>query len=118
MIPKEIVAQILWSTIEEFVGLWEIQWELNSLQANYNNNNDIAKAILTYLMNENLVSFYFSYWGQEKVTEISKNEVLKLLDNEINWNAPLINEKCIKVGSTVRGEEYYNEDKITDIIKI
>jgi hypothetical protein len=115
MIPKEIVSKILWSTIEDFVGLWEIQWELNSLQKNYNNN-DTAKVILTYLLNEDLVSFYFSYWGKEKVTEISKDEVLKLLANKKNWDPPLINERCIKVGSTERGEEYYNEDKINNIV--
>ena len=28
---KDIIYKILWSTIEDFVGLWEIHWELNSL---------------------------------------------------------------------------------------
>ncbi len=27
---KAVVYKILWNTIEDFVGLWEILWELNS----------------------------------------------------------------------------------------
>ncbi len=28
---KGLVYKILWSTIEDFVGLWEILWEVNSI---------------------------------------------------------------------------------------
>lgn len=114
MISKSIISKVLWSTIEDFSGLWEILWELNSLEIK-RNRKSTAIIILKYLYKQNLIKFYFNRWGTDKLTEVDKQEVQNLFNKEQYWKAPNFGETCIKVGSTLKGEEYYNNDKIVDL---
>src|SRR5690606_13159168 len=111
---KDIVYKILWSTIEDFVGLWEILWELNSVlpQKSRDENHENAKKILKYFLEQNLVTFYLNKWGSDELEELQFDEALKILKEEKYWNAPEINELCIKIGNTDKGEKYYNEELI------
>ncbi|GAA4314316.1 hypothetical protein [Compostibacter hankyongensis] len=115
---KDIIYKILWSTIEDFVGLWEILWELNSLLPGkgYKENLESAKKILKYFLEQNLVIFYMNRWGNDELEELSFNETLKFLGDEKYWNAPSINELCIKSGNTEKGEKFYNEELLSDFI--
>jgi hypothetical protein len=108
---KGIASKILWSTIEDFVGLWEILWELNSIlpKNSQKENQEKAKEILIYFLEQNLVTFYWSKWGSEELEELQFNEALKLLGGEKYWDAPAINELCVKIGSTEKGEMVYNK---------
>jgi len=113
---KDIVYKILWSTIEDFVGLWEILWELNSVltDKSQEENQEIAKKILRYFLEQNLITFYVSKWGSDKLEELDFGEALKLIEDKKYWNAPSINELCIKIGNTEKGEKFYNEELIED----
>jgi len=59
---EELTYKILWSTIEDFVGLWEIEWEVNSfLTDNMSfDKRDIARKILKYLISRDLIQLNFS----------------------------------------------------------
>ncbi len=52
---KDVAYKILWSTIEDFVGLWEILWELNSVlpENSQKKNQNISKKILRYFLEQN-----------------------------------------------------------------
>lgn len=115
---KKIVYKILWSTIEDYVGLWEILWELNSeLPENcQRENQDISKKIVRYFLDQNLVTFYVSKWGSDELEAKDYRESLNLIENEKLWEAPAINELCVKIGNTEKGEKYYNEELILDFI--
>lgn len=116
---KDIVYKILWSTIEDFVGLWEILWELNSVlpENSRKENQDISKKILRYFLEQNLVIIYVSKWGSDELEAKDFNEALNLIEDEKFWNAPYINELCIKIGNTEKGEKYYNEELIGDFMQ-
>lgn len=111
---KDIVYKILWGTIEDFVGLWEILWEINSLlpQKSQEENQENIKKILCYFLEQNLVTFYLNRWGSDELEELKSDEALKILKEEKYWNPPAINQLCIKVGSTEKGEKYYNEELV------
>ena len=115
---KEIIYKVLWSTIEDFVGLWEILWELNSLlpENSQKENQEIAKKIIKYFLNQQLIILYSDKWGSDELKELHFNAALKLLEREKYWNAPEINEPCIKIGNTEKGEKFYNEELVSDFI--
>lgn len=115
---KNIAYKILWSTIEDFVGLWEILWELNSElpENSQRENRDISKKILRYFLEQNLVTIYVSKWGSDELEAKDYSESLNLIEDEKLWNAPVINELCVKIGNTEKGEKYYNEELIGDFI--
>ncbi|MCB9333494.1 MAG: hypothetical protein H6574_20740 [Lewinellaceae bacterium] len=115
---KEIVYKILWSTIEDFVGLWEVLWELNSIfpEKSHDKNKKNAKKILRYFLEQNLVVLYLNKWGSDQLEEMSLNESIKILEDDKYWRPPLINELCIKVGNTEKGEKFYYEDLVIDFM--
>lgn len=115
---KDLAYKILWSTIEDFVGLWEILWELNSLRPNKSQeeNQEIARKILICFLKQNLISFYMSQWGSDELKELEFSEAFKLVEDDKFWNPPAINELCIKIGNTEKGEKYYNEELVEGFI--
>jgi lauroyl/myristoyl acyltransferase len=115
---RDIVYKVLWSTIEDFVGLWEVLWELNSVlpEKSEKENQNCAKKILKHFLQHNLVIFYTNKWGSDELNELKYNEAIKSLEDEKYWNAPAINEMCIKIGNTEKGEKFYNEELVRDPI--
>lgn len=115
---KELVYKILWSTIEDFVGLWEINWEVNTFFPNNSSsqNKEFARKILVYFIENDLVKLYFDKWGGDELSELNKKEALEITREEKFWDPPSINDRCIKVGSTEKGEMYYKKESIKDII--
>jgi len=115
---KHIVYKILWSTIEDFVGLWEILWELNSVlpEKSRKENQENAKLILRYFLEQKLVTFYFNKWGSDELEVLPYNRSMKLLDDEKFWDAPALKELCIKIGNTGKGEQFYNEKLVDGIM--
>ena len=115
---KGIIYKILWSTIEDFVGLWEILWELNSIlpENSQEQNHDILKKILKYFLEQGLIRIYVSKWGNDELEAKDFSEAINLIENEKFWNAPAINDLCVKIGNTEKGEKYYNEELIGNFV--
>jgi hypothetical protein len=115
---NDIVYKILWSTIEDFVGLWEIWWEVNSYfpKQSPEENKEITKKVLSYFLENNLVTFYFGSWGSEELISINSAEVMIIIDQEKYWLPPATKDTCIKIGNTEKGDKYYNDKLIKDSI--
>lgn len=113
---KELIYKLLWSTIEDFVGLWELHWEVNStLISDSSSNKEFAKKILLYLFEVGLIKFYYDKWGDDQLQEINQIEAIEIIKEEKYWSPPEVNDICVKVGSTEKGEKYYNEELIEDV---
>jgi hypothetical protein len=115
---KDKIYSILWITMKDFAGLWEICWELDSLfpEKSKTAHRQVAKKALQYFLAQNLVTFYINKWGSDNLEELSSEEAIKILNGEKYWDAPALNEICIKVGSTEKGEDFYNKERITGLI--
>ena len=112
----ELMNKLLWSTIEDYVGLWELTWEVNSiLKSNNSSNKALTKKILLNFLNAGLIKLYYNKWGDVPNKEISLQEAIEVLESEEFWLAPKLNDLCVKISSTKKGEKYYNEDLISDI---
>lgn len=114
---KDIIYKLLWATIEDYVGLWEIYWELNSLLSDKSKteNKETVKKILRYFLDKGLVRLYFNKWGKHELTELDFDEAVEVLNEEKYWEGPEVNNTCLKIGSTEKGEKYYNKDLISDV---
>lgn len=112
-----LVYKILWATIEDFVGLWEICWELNSLlpRKSIEENQETAKKVLDYFLRNNLINFYFSKWGSEELITINLDEAIKIINQEKYWVPPEVNDVCVKIGNTEKGEKFYNGKLINEL---
>jgi hypothetical protein len=109
---EEIAYKILWATIEDFTGLWEIFWEINTDIPNAESENKKnIKQILHKFLVDGLVVFYTGKWGSDQSDlHLDIEESVKALDQEENWSAPDFGKFCIKIGSTEKGEKYYTEE--------
>lgn len=114
MLEKKLVSIILWSTIEDYVGLWEVKWEIKSL--GIDDEKKVTIIILHHLLSKEFVVFYKSIWGTEKLTLISLEESFSVLVENKYWEPPKLGQVCIKIGSTSKGDDYYNNDKAVDLL--
>lgn len=71
---------------------------------------------MKYCLEQNLVIFYLNKWGSDELEELQFDEALINLEEEKYWNAPQVNELCIKIGNTEKGEKYYNEELVGDFM--
>src|SRR6185312_10897737 len=58
---KKIKQKILWATIEDYPGLWEILWEINfSINgSSITENKKIVQALLIDFFNKGLIEFFW-----------------------------------------------------------
>jgi hypothetical protein len=106
MDKKDLLRPILWATIEDFVGLWEILWEVDNIFANkeIDSNKSTVKTILKCFFEQELINFYSAVWGEsDDFIELGRDEVLEMLDHENYWQAPAINDFYIAVSATEKG---------------
>ncbi len=54
--------------------------------------------------------------GSDDLKELEFEEALNILEERRYWDAPQIDELCIKIGSTEKGEKYYNEELLSNFI--
>lgn len=107
---KGILKKILWAGIEDYSGLWEIFWEVETIQKN--NDYDVVKKVinetLQYLLDEGLINLFFCKEPYGKMTKIDEN-FQDVLANDNFWLPPSKNETSLRVGTTPKGEKYYQK---------
>lgn len=109
---KDILRPILWATIEDFVGLWDILWEVNTILPNEdkNLNKSKIKKILKCYFKRELINFYSGVWGEnDSFIELDYKDALKMLDQQKYWTGPSIHSTYLAISSTEKGEKVYNE---------
>ena len=101
----QLAYKLLWSTIEEYVGLWELFWEANSIiPSDKLNNKEFVKKIIYFFLEKGLVNLYYNKWGKDELQKIEDEEAKILIKGERFWLPPEINDICVKVGSTEKGD--------------
>jgi hypothetical protein len=116
---KEIAYKILWSTIEDFVGLWELFWEIDTEFSGISivETQATIKILIKVFLENNLVVVYLGEWGSNRLKALDIDAAINLLEEKRFWNAPELNEVCLKLGCTEKGEKYYNNELLSDLIK-
>lgn len=113
MDTEKLAYLLLWASIEDYVGLWELLWEIDSASSNdLEANKGSAKKFLLYSLNTNLIKCYYNRWGNDQIQEIGRQEAIEIIEGDRFWLAPELGDLCVKLGSTEKGEMYYNESLI------
>ena len=104
---QEISKKILWSGIEDYTGLWEIYWELNSAYAylSETEKRQILCELLISFVDRNWVTLF---WCKEPYGELKiiENSVVKdILSNPLVFNEPGSGNFAIRFKTSQLGEE-------------
>ena len=109
---KDILKAILWASIEDYCGLWELVWEINSLNLNLPQKESQYAALqcMLYLTSKDFVRLFYCQEPYGKMTEIDDiNSYPNLLHNSKAWAPPLPKARSIRVAATKAGERYYGD---------
>ncbi len=109
MNPQEITKKILWLGIEDYSGLWEILWELNSQYPELAEAKryELAQSTLQTLVDKGYLSLYRCQEPYGELTEIPFNEVRSLIHNSENWKEPKPDSLSLRISTTQEGEAAY-----------
>ena len=120
-VTKEDIKVILWATIEDYLALWEVPWELKNIHGNSNESKlkILALKIIKFFLQNELIELYCCV---EPFGEISKidgdiNFYYNLLNQDKYWNIPDNGDKTIRIGATEKGEKLYRESNYEDYIE-
>ena len=109
---KEAIKKIIWAAIEDYIGVWEIPWELSSLSDSDSEKLRISKKIVELLLKRNLVKLYSCKEPYGEMIELSNfDEEMKILNDDKIWNTPKENDIGIRIGATQIGQDYYDKNE-------
>jgi hypothetical protein len=106
----DLLPIVLWLAIEDYSGLWEVVWELNTrFPGNDPSNRRRARETVRVLLDRGLLDLY---WSQEPLGDpvrISAEEAQALLDDDRFWEEPVAGGRSVRIGATEAGEEAYED---------
>jgi len=113
-IKIEISKVVLWATIEDYVGLWELLWEVNTQFSDIpeEQRKQALLEVLQQLLNKDLINLYSCKEPYGEVSILDKSIAYAALTEEKNWQAPDLTDISIRAGATEKGEAFYQTDGI------
>lgn len=116
---RTAVEKILWATIEDYCGLWEALWELNTIYPNNSieKNRSLAKKAIKILVDRGMVKLFFCkepYGDMIPIAESVRYD--DILDKEGYWEAP--KEKCesVRASATSSGKAMYKTGDLDHLL--
>jgi hypothetical protein len=104
--------KVLWAAIEDYVGLWEIIWELASScpEIPESDRKSFAERAVRCLIARNCLQLYerSEIGGKEQL--VSRARWDELLSDEANWGEPSSRSIEVLLGATNAGEKLYAMD--------
>lgn len=110
-LEKDIIKRILFLAIEDYSGLWEVVWEINTNYPYLGDNEKylIAKRLVSLLFNKGYIKYYWCKEPYGDIEEIANQETENILNRKDYWEAPENNSIAIRIGITKEGEKEYRE---------
>ena len=105
------LKKVLWASIEDYCGLWELVWEINTLHPALSSkaSQHIALQCMLQLISKDLVElFYCQEPYGEMIAITDKSRYPELLQNPKIWTPPMTGSRSIRVSATGDGEKYYD----------
>lgn len=99
-----VEKRVLWATIEDYVGLWEIPWEFGKEKEQPSRSK--LTEVLSQLIDQGYVELFRCqepYGELEKVEQSPKS----FLVETTNWEEPIEGSVSIRLSATEKGQEYY-----------
>jgi hypothetical protein len=107
MNKKAARKELLWSAHEDWTGLWEAAWSMQTMWPELQGQPaiDAARSVLQDLLREGLV--YLCWFDEETNQEraISVEEAYSLLTSPENWRPPVSSKGQIRFATTAAGDQ-------------
>ena len=107
-----MVKAMLWACVEDYAGLWELVWELNTQFPNYaaSDREAAARHGVAALVETGLVKLYRCQEPYGELTELDAAGAEAAVASRKNWEAPANNAVSIRAGATDQGKTAYLAD--------
>jgi len=104
---NDVRSLILELAVEDFYGLWELVWRLQTRESGLSRERAVqaARSALAALHEQDLVELYRGTKGDP--LPIRAADVPALLAEETSWEEPKEGTGTLLVGATQKGEEAY-----------
>lgn len=111
MSTSELLKCILWLAIEDYSGLWEVVWEINSRYGELSETERLvlARQVVRDLASRGWVALYRCQEPYGDMVPLSPEEYDEVLLNPANWEPPTADSVSIRIGATEAGERAYFE---------
>ena len=103
---------LLWSSIEDYCGLWELVWEFNTLHPNnsFHKNWGIAYRGVLYSLSKEFIELFYCQEPYGNMTRINGiNSYVDFLQDPKIWEPPLSRARSVRISATKAGEQYYHD---------
>ncbi|HEB59624.1 MAG TPA: hypothetical protein ENJ01_10400 [Gammaproteobacteria bacterium] len=106
---EEILKTLLWACIEDYAGLWELLWEVNSKVPGMSEfeRKRLALQATQFLLEKGFIRLFRCNEPYGDLSELEMYVARGALHEERNWDAPEVDGISIRVGATEEGEELY-----------
>lgn len=114
---KDFIKVLLWACIEDYAGLWELLWEVNSKFPELTDAEKKCMSLeaLQLLIEKDFIRLYRCKEPYGKLSELEASVALVALTKEKNWVAPELADVSIRAGATQKGEALYKSGKFGKI---
>jgi len=112
---EELIYKALWLSIEDYAGLWELVWEINSASPDSVGtvNENRAKAIALELVGRGWVTLYRAHGANGAVRPLPDSVAESLLNDPDSWLPPEdLDAETLRLGATDAGEKAYAEQRM------
>jgi hypothetical protein len=108
---ENMIKVILWACIEDYAGLWELLWEVNSAfpEITEDERREQCSGLLLQMLERDLVNIYQCQEPYGELIPLKISEAREVLVNRVNWKAPELNAISIRVGATLLGNEVFEK---------
>ncbi|MEM7382782.1 MAG: hypothetical protein AAF400_00390 [Bacteroidota bacterium] len=106
------IEKLLLASIEDYCGLWEMVWEINTLYPHLSSkaSQRVAYRCILYLISKDFVKLFYCQEPYGKMIEIASGDSqVDLLQDLKIWEPPLPEACSVRVSATKAGEKYYND---------
>jgi hypothetical protein len=111
MIDKQKAQRvILWAAIEDYAGLWELVWELNTAFPDADESEKLAtcQQVTRELISDGHVELFRCEEPDGNLTKLPTDEALTLLSALSSWKTPDDDATSLRVSATTSGEKLYH----------
>lgn len=108
-IVNEVTKVLLWACIEDYAGLWELLWEVNSKfpETSEAQRKKLSLDVTRLLLDNELIKLYLCKEPYGELSEIDTHSAISFIGDERNWEAPEFEGISVRAGATKKGEALY-----------
>jgi hypothetical protein len=106
----EVLAMVLWSSIEDYQGLWEPEWELATAEPDAPADERLrrVRTAVRDLFDRGWIEVLRTLEPSGPATRLEGAEALAALDDERSWHPVAFGENAIRISATPEGLQAYD----------